>query len=287
MVSAATLDHSHIWRSGMTAHSHGAGFPALGHAGRILGPLASSSSMKLQWSAYGDLTRKARPLQLNLQGSFLDHPGSRQQPTAEEEYQAQLAEWERQKAVLKQQIQMEDQKYNQERGVEATNVAQEKMLDANVGGSAVLTEEQEQLMRDVQGAQVGQEEAIGGEEEAVAEKLRLMRELEKLNSPELMGFRPRIPMVSAEDEPPVTPANELRIKLPPSLKIAQVLQRAQPFGPVIDMHPAKTLPHLALPDEGGTIENQMPPLLVFVPGADPASALNASHQRSPLGSDFL
>jgi len=121
------------------------------------------------------------------------------QLSASEEMQMKLQQREQQKGLARQGIQTTTGKFQQEQNIEGQNVAQERALDTIVGDSHVLTEDQEVATQNVQGALSGQVKAIVGEEEALAEKVRLLKHLEELNKP-VQGRRPRIKMVSVEAE---------------------------------------------------------------------------------------
>lgn len=125
----------------------------------------------------------------------------------EEEYQQAVAQNEAKKAAVKAKIEVQDQIYSQERAVEKQHNDVEKGIDQQIGkGTHRLTEQQEELVKKEAGAQKAQEAAIAKEAESLKEKRRLLKELEALENFNFNMRKPRLPMVSAEEDEDASPS---------------------------------------------------------------------------------
>eukprot|EP00933_Yihiella_yeosuensis_P002471 TRINITY_DN10417_c4_g1_i1.p1 TRINITY_DN10417_c4_g1~~TRINITY_DN10417_c4_g1_i1.p1 ORF type:complete len:445 (+),score=106.99 TRINITY_DN10417_c4_g1_i1:133-1467(+) len=120
-----------------------------------------------------------------------------------------------QRAHLEHQLLTVEQQIQQSRQTEAASVSAEGAADAQVGDAHVLTESQEQAVHQSRDAQAMQAASVEQTAQLLANKLQILKELEKLKFVELGGVpgavkprRPRPLMVSAEAEQLQKPATQ-------------------------------------------------------------------------------
>jgi len=203
---------------------------------------------------------------------------------------------ERARQLAEHQIETTDRAYEREHNVETSKVAQERVLDESLQGAHILSEEGEKTTQQIQGAQSGQVKAIAGEEDALAEKLRVMQVLRELSKP-IQGRKPRVPMTSVEEEEAevsIAPAQRLTFQVVPLAGArsdeASDLAVTQSAGSLMDVQPPKMLPLLRLPtvEHATATKGQVPSLLLFRPSLLPSSfALRFTRQWPSLGCAFL